>query len=502
MSVKRNVVANFLGQGWTALMGIVFLPFYIQYLGMEAYGLIGLFITLQACLIVLDLGFSQTLNREMARFKAGKYTSISIKNLLRSVEYVLLFMATIIFLLVWGSSDFIAYNWLKAENISSNTISNAVIFMGAIIALRPLELIYLRSLLGIEKQVAANMITGLASLTRFGGALLILSMVNNSIVAFFMWQLAASIISLLMLMIFTYYYLPKNNNNPVASLLSIRRVWKFAIGMSGISLLAIMMTQFDKILLSGLLSLEVYGHYILSWTVASSTLLLALPISQAYYPKFVDLVANKKDVGLCKLYHQGSQMVSLLVGSFAVILLFFRNDIVFLWTGDAELASNVSPILLPLVLGCFLNCLVWMPYQIQLAYGWTRFGLWVNLVGVIFILPAIYIFTPMYGGVGAAWIWVLLNLGYVSVGMHFMFKKLLRTEKRTWYVEDILKPMAYIVSVVIFFRATVYVNLESELTRLLFYIVVWFISVAFAVFMSSTLRPLMLNMFLPLIKTK
>lgn len=108
----------------------------------------------------------------------------------------------------------------------------------------------------------------------------------------------------------------------------------------------------------------------------------------------------------------------------------------------------------------------------------------------------------MYGGVGAAWIWVLLNLGYVSVGMHFMFKKLLRTEKRTWYVEDILKPMAYIVSVVIFFRATVYVNLESELTRLLFYIVVWFISVAFAVFMSSTLRPLMLNMFLPLIKTK
>lgn len=41
--LKRNLIANYLGQGWTALMGLAFIPLYIRYLGIEAYGLIGLF---------------------------------------------------------------------------------------------------------------------------------------------------------------------------------------------------------------------------------------------------------------------------------------------------------------------------------------------------------------------------------------------------------------------------------------------------------------------------
>ncbi|MDE2320337.1 MAG: hypothetical protein KGL31_00215 [candidate division NC10 bacterium] len=45
--VKRNIVANTLGKGWSMLMGLVFVPLYIKFLGMEAYGLIGFFATLQ-----------------------------------------------------------------------------------------------------------------------------------------------------------------------------------------------------------------------------------------------------------------------------------------------------------------------------------------------------------------------------------------------------------------------------------------------------------------------
>ena len=35
-SIQWNIVANYFGQGWTALMGLIFLPVYIQYLGMAA----------------------------------------------------------------------------------------------------------------------------------------------------------------------------------------------------------------------------------------------------------------------------------------------------------------------------------------------------------------------------------------------------------------------------------------------------------------------------------
>ena len=58
--LKRNLIANYLGQGWTALMGLAFIPLYIQYLGIEAYGLIGLFALLIAGGVALGFGWIAT----------------------------------------------------------------------------------------------------------------------------------------------------------------------------------------------------------------------------------------------------------------------------------------------------------------------------------------------------------------------------------------------------------------------------------------------------------
>src|SRR3972149_12226265 len=87
-STKRNIIANYLGSAWNALMGLAFIPLYIHYLGIEAYGLIGVFILLQAWMVLLDMGITPTFSREMARFTAGSHTPQSIGDLVRSVELV------------------------------------------------------------------------------------------------------------------------------------------------------------------------------------------------------------------------------------------------------------------------------------------------------------------------------------------------------------------------------------------------------------------------------
>jgi len=45
-------MANFAGTGWAALMQIVCIPLYIKFMGIEAYGLIGFYLVLQAMLQV------------------------------------------------------------------------------------------------------------------------------------------------------------------------------------------------------------------------------------------------------------------------------------------------------------------------------------------------------------------------------------------------------------------------------------------------------------------
>ncbi len=66
MAVKKNIAANVAGSAWSAIAGLIFAPIYIHYLGVEAYGVIGVFISLQAVLSILDMGLATTLNREMA----------------------------------------------------------------------------------------------------------------------------------------------------------------------------------------------------------------------------------------------------------------------------------------------------------------------------------------------------------------------------------------------------------------------------------------------------
>lgn len=124
--LKRNLLANYLGQGWTAVMGLAFVPLYIRYLGMEAYGLIGLFAVMQAWLTLLDMGMTPTLNREMARYTAGAHSPQSIRDLLRSLEILCFSVAALIAVGVWAGSGYLASDWLKAEKLPTTVVAQAI----------------------------------------------------------------------------------------------------------------------------------------------------------------------------------------------------------------------------------------------------------------------------------------------------------------------------------------------------------------------------------------
>ena len=66
MSLRRNLLAGLANSVWSALVSLAVVPFYLKYLGIEAYGLIGFFVTTQAILSLLDMGMAPTINREVA----------------------------------------------------------------------------------------------------------------------------------------------------------------------------------------------------------------------------------------------------------------------------------------------------------------------------------------------------------------------------------------------------------------------------------------------------
>ena len=51
------------------------------------------------------------------------------------------------------------------------------------------------------------------------------------------------------------------------------------------------------------------------------------------------------------------------------------------------------------------------------------------------------IFIPKYGVIAAAYIYLILHLGYFVISISLMHKKILPNEKLKWYLWDVLAPM-------------------------------------------------------------
>ena len=439
--LKRNLVANYLGQGWVALMGLAFIPLYIKYLGIESYGLIGLFAVLQAWLALLDMGMTPTLGREMARFTGGTHSAQSIRDLLRSIEVVALGVAISIAAGIWGASSWLASDWLKAENLSVETVAQAFTVMGVVTALRFAEGIYRSSIIGLQRQVLFNVVNSAMATLRGFGAVAILVWVSPTIEAFFLWQGIVSVLTLFMLALATYTTLPRADQAGRFSLQALSGIGRFAGGMMGITFLSLLLMQVDKIVLSKLLNLSEYGYYMLASAVAGALYMVISPIGQAWFPRLSELHALRDQPGLTSTYHQGAQLVSVTMGSAAVVLIVFAEQIIYLWTQDAELARRTAKLVSLLALGNLLNGLMWIPYQAQLAHGWTGLATQINIIAALVIVPSILWAAPRYGAEGAAWVWVCLNAGYVLIGVQFMYRKILQTEKWSWYKNDLIQPL-------------------------------------------------------------
>jgi O-antigen/teichoic acid export membrane protein len=476
-------------------MAFAFVPLYIKFLGIEAFGLIGFFALLQNWLSLLDMGMTTTLGREMARFTGGGHSACSIRNLLRSIEVVAITVAIVVLLGIAVGAEWLATSWVKSEKIAYTEVVNAITVMGLVIAARFVESVYRSSIIGLQRQVLLNTVNSSMATIRGVGAVVILGWVSPTLHAYFLWQGLISIVTILILALATYKSLPKKVNRSVFSLSVLRKISPFAGGMLGISVLSLLLTQTDKILLSKLLSLTEFGYYTLASLLAGALYGLVLPITQAWFPRLTQLHEAGDHAGLVQLFHQGAQLISIIAGSASLVMIFQSETFLRIWTQDVALAERVAPLMRLLALGYFLNILMWIPFENQLAQGKVKLSITINLIAVILFIPAIFTLIPQFGTKGSAWAWIILNAGYVLVGVHFMFRNTLPEEKWRWYIQDIVKPL--IISLVLMLVANMFIPVPTELYSQLAVLVSYAVlSLLVSAMSASHVRPIIVRRLL------
>ena len=437
---KRNIAANFGGSVWTGLMGLVFVPLYIHFLGIEAYGLMGIFATLLALFGLLDMGLSNTLNREMARLAVQDDKAQEMRDLVRTLEIPYWAVGLLISLIVIAASRLIAYRWVNAENLAPRTVQTAIILMGFVTLFQWPISFYSGGLMGLQRQVLLNGINVVMATFRGLGAVLILWLGSPTIEMFFSWQIVVSVIQISLIVFFLWRSLPH-----AAATARFRRdlllnIWHFAAGMTGIAVLSTILTQLDKVILSRMLSLTMFGYYTLAGSIATNLYRFISPVFSATYPRLTNLVALGRKEELTRLYHKSAQLVSVLVLPAALVVVFFSREILLLWTQNPVTTEHSYLLVSILVMGTALNGLMNIPFALQLAFGWTRLSIFVNLVSVLLLMPLMIVLTTWFGAVGAASVWVIVNGANIIFSIPIMHRRLLTTEKWRWYFQDVGLP--------------------------------------------------------------
>jgi O-antigen/teichoic acid export membrane protein len=446
--LKRNLIANFVGRGWVALMGIAFIPLYIRFMGIESYGLVGFFTALQAVFLLLDLGLTTTLNRELARYSALPEKSRDMRDLVRTLETVYWALAFCIGAVVLILSPFISSGWIKAGTLSVEAVRKSVILMGLVMAFQfPLGF-YSGGLLGLQRQVLFNILNAIWYTLRFAGGVMVLWLVSPTILTFFRWQVVVSAVSTGLMAVALWRSLPAGHERARFRVSIWHSVWRFAIGMSGISITVLLLTQLDKIILSKMLSLELFGYYTLAWTVANGLTTLTGSVFMAMFPSFSQRAALGDVEGLKQLYHRSCQLMSVIILPVAIFVALFAREILMVWTQNSVTVANTHFLVSLLIIGTALNGLMNLPYALQLAHGWTSLAFYTNVISVVVLIPLLVVATSYYGAVGAAAVWIALNSGYVLIQLQIMHRRLLKGEQWRWYFEDVGLPMVATLSVI------------------------------------------------------
>src|SRR5258708_18446929 len=159
--VRRNIIANVAGRGWSALLSLAVIPVYIHFLGIEAYGLIGFFLSLMAVLSLLDLGLGTALNRQFAQYAMQSGKAQEMRDLLRTLEIIYWLIGIAIGTTMMALAPAVAAYWIKPQHLTAETATQALTLMGVAVAFQWPRALYTCGLMGIQMQGAFYLISSI-----------------------------------------------------------------------------------------------------------------------------------------------------------------------------------------------------------------------------------------------------------------------------------------------------------------------------------------------------
>lgn len=436
-SLKKSTIVNYIGQFYTMFIGIFMLPFYLKYLGAEAYGLVGFFAMLMSWMALLDLGLSATLARETAKLKDKINGLLELKKMTLSIELFFVFISVFIFGAMFFGSTWISTHWLSVKELSYETVESTVKIMAFMIVLRWFVGLYQGTIIGFEDHVWLNIYKVGFSTLKFFGAFLLIVYVSTDIVHFFYFQMIVAIFEFIVIKFKVDSYM-KVYQKVSPSFTTLKQMAPFALNIAFISAITVFIGQLDKLMLSHYLTLKEYGFFTLVIILSGAIVQFFQPIGQTILPRMISLLSNGQEKEMIALYHKATQIVAIVVLSVSGIVAVFAYELLYAWTGNIEASQWAAPILFWYALGNGAVALLSFQFYMQYVHGNLKYhvkgNIYFGFVQIIVVILAVH----FYGALGAGIAWFGLQTFFLLWWPGFIHSKFAPGIHKDWIFKDIL----------------------------------------------------------------
>lgn len=350
-----NLAILYLGKIGGIFVTLLFIPVYKKFLTPEQFGLVGILISLQVIVYVLDFGFSVHLSRLASKVLA-KPVRLSFFNLqyrsslfFLKAAYVLFFIVGLIFIFRMDSY-FVPFSVLLILGLTTFNLRTAL-------------------LLASQRYVESSVYQLGSSLARGGVSALAVYYWNQNLNAFVLSQVAVMLLANLFIsrsvqrLIFNNVAARTSQSQLIkSSLILFRRCLPLLI-TAGVGAVC---TQADRFVILTFISTEDVGNYFLAITYALTPIVLvAQPLFQYFYPKLVESYGTARAE---QRYHYFLALLSLAVLTSSVVLFMLAEEIIGLWLGNSVF-KLIWPFVSILLVSSIFAALSFAPYAIMLCEG-------------------------------------------------------------------------------------------------------------------------------------
>ncbi|WP_140919904.1 lipopolysaccharide biosynthesis protein [Limnobaculum xujianqingii] len=409
----KKITILYSSQIYRAIIPLIFVPYTIGILGAENYGLVSFFTMLIGLIGILDAGIGSAFIKIVSTNRFNQYSFQKVISLFLKVFFIFLIIACIIIVSFYFSSDYIVIGWLKTS-INYPEAIYCIKLIGIILSIMYLKSFVSSFINGMERQDILALWGIIYTTLFYCGSYLAIKNVSNDLYTFFKIILFVSILDfsiisfIWILLVFFNIKLTKKKINEttqfdkIADEFSLLKIAKFSLQLSGLSIIWIIATQIDKVVLSKYLILEEYANYQIAAQLATTISIFTVPLTQFLLPRLSVLYKDKNEKEFLRIYNISLFVFVALLSPIIPYFFLFGDDIISLWIRSDLLGANINGYAKWLIAAALIAGIMNFVFIILYAQGKLKNHFYAYIIYSSLTIPLSVLIAKYYGAVISA----------------------------------------------------------------------------------------------------